>query len=255
MRDGECTLNDWTILTTRFEDKLSINERKEFSEAVHILTKWEDVDKINIEKLKALNRPIAKILAIHTGGREAKKANSDMAKGLDSQLLLAKGARVMLIANIWTEVGLVNGSMGTIQDIIFEGEGPPSLPIAVLINFDKYEGPTISNTEGINVVPIVPIKRTWESKDGTQCSRLQIPICLSWAITVHKSQGLTIPKVKIDLGSKEFAAGLSFVAVSRVRSLNDLCFRQFTFERLQRIKKSQRLQERKAEEERLLSQT
>ena len=100
MRDGECILNDWIILTTRFEDKLSINERKEFSEAVHILTKWEDVDKINIEKLKALNRLIAKILAIHTGGREAKKANSDVAKGLDSQLLLAKGTRVMLIANI-----------------------------------------------------------------------------------------------------------------------------------------------------------
>ena len=69
--------------------------------------------------------------------------------------------------------------MGTIQDIIFEGEGPPSLPIAVLINFDKYEGPTISNTEGINVVSIVLIKRTWESKDGIQCSRLQVPICLS----------------------------------------------------------------------------
>ena len=47
-----------------------------------------------------------------------------------------KGARVMLTANIWTEAGLVNGSMGTIQDIIFEGQGPPSLPAAVLIKFD-----------------------------------------------------------------------------------------------------------------------
>ena len=216
MRDGECTLEDWKILGTRFEYKLSIDERKEFSNAVHLLTKWEDVDRINIEKLKELNRPIAKILAVHTGGREAKKASSDVAKGLDSQLLLAKGARVMLTANIWTEAGLVNGSMGTIQDIIFEGQGPPSLPIAVLINFDNYEGPTISNTEGVKVVPIVPIKRTWEGKDGTQCSRLQVPICLSWAITVHKSQGPTISKAKIDIGSKEFAAGLSFVAVSRV---------------------------------------
>ena len=58
--------------------------------------------------------------------------------------------------------------MGTIQDIIFKKQGPPSLPIAVLINFDKYEGPTISNTEGVKVVPIVPIKRTWEGKDETQ---------------------------------------------------------------------------------------
>jgi hypothetical protein len=84
----------------------------------------------------------------------------------------------MLTANIWIEASLVNGSMETIQDIIFKGQGPPSLPIAVLINFDNYEGPTISNTEGVKVVPIVPIKRTWKGKNGIQCSRLQIPICL-----------------------------------------------------------------------------
>ena len=74
-----------------------------------------------------------------------------------------------------------------------------------------------------------------------------------WAITVHKSQGLTLKKVKIDLGDKEFAAGLSFVALSRARSLNDIYFKQFTFERLERIKNCKRLQERKKEEERLLS--
>jgi len=159
----------------------------------------------------------------------------------------------MLTANIWTQAGLVNGSMETIQDILFKEQGPPSLPVAVFISFEKYEGPTISNSEGVKVVPIVPIKRTWEGKNGTQCSRLQVPIRLAWAVTVHKSQGLTLTKAKIDLGNKEFAAGLSFVAVSRVRSLSDLYFKGFTFERLQRIKNCQRIQERKLEEERLLS--
>ncbi len=176
-----------------------------------------------------MNSPVAKIFAVHTGGREAKKANSDVAKGLEAQLLLAKGARVMLTANIWTQAGLVNGSMGIIQDILFEEQGPPFLLIAVFISFKKYEGPTISNSEGVKVVPIVPIKQTWEGKNGTQ---LQVPIRLAWVITVHKSQGLTLTKTKIDLKNKEFTADLSFVVVSRVCSLSDLYFKRFTFERL-----------------------
>jgi ATP-dependent exoDNAse (exonuclease V) alpha subunit len=159
----------------------------------------------------------------------------------------------MLTANLWTEARLVNGALGTIVDIVFEENGPPSLPTAIFINFDTYEGITITNSEGIKVVPIGPIKRTWEGKNGEKCSRFQVPICLAWAITVHKSQGLTLSKAKIDIGSKEFAAGLSFVAMSRVRALKDIYFNSFTFDRLQRIKKSKRLQERKDEEVRLLT--
>ena len=102
-------------------------------------------------------------------------------------------------------------------------------------------------------MPIAPIKRSWEDKNGTVCSRLQIPLCLAWAITVHKSQGLTLEKARIDIGNREFAAGLTFVALSRVRSLNDICFRQFSLDRLERIKNCKRLKERKDEEARLRS--
>ncbi|GES94081.1 ATP-dependent DNA helicase Pif1-like [Rhizophagus clarus] len=123
---------------------------------------------------------------------------------------------------------------------MFKNQGPPSFPAAVFIKFDAYEGPTITSTEGNNVVPIVPIKRSWEGKSRTIYSRQQVPLCLAWAITVHKSQGLTLSKAKIDIGSKEFAAELTFIVVSRVRSLSDIYFRQFTFDRLQRIKNSSR---------------
>ncbi|CAG8754421.1 15252_t:CDS:1, partial [Cetraspora pellucida] len=161
-------------------------------------------------------------------------------------------AQIMLTANLWTKAGLVNGAIGIVQDILFEDQGPPSLPVAVLISFEHYKGPTITASDGKKVVPIAPIQRTWEGKVG-MCSRLQVPVCLAWAITVHKSQGLTLPQAIVDFGNKEFAAGLSFVAVSRVRALNDLIFKPFTFERLQRIKNCRRIQERKAEEERLIS--
>jgi hypothetical protein len=64
----------------------------------------------------------------------------------------------MLTANIWTEAGLVNGLMGIVHDILFERQGPPSLPVAVLIEFEAYKGPTIKTSEGNKVVLIVPIK-------------------------------------------------------------------------------------------------
>src|SRR5204863_1405820 len=139
------------------------------------------------------------------------------------------------------------------RDIVFEeGQGPPSLPTVVLIEFDAYAGPAIVTAEGHKIVPIAPIRHSWKGKKET-CSRLQLPICLAWAITVHKSQGLTLQKAVIDLGRKEYAAGISFVAISRVCALRNTVFRPFSLERLQRVKTCRRLQERIAEEQRLSS--
>ena len=97
--------------------------------------------------LRTLNQPVAKIHTVHAGGHEAKKASSEVAKGFEAQLLLAKGAQVMLIANLWTEGELVNGLMGTIDDIIFAETEPSSLPAVVFVKFDLYEGPSITTPE------------------------------------------------------------------------------------------------------------
>jgi len=95
--------------------------------------------------------------------------------------------------------------------------------------------------EKLHIKSIPPLTREWKplesvawtSKSGNTCSRTQLPLRLAWAITVHKSQGLTIPKVIIDLSVREFSSRLTFVAVSWVRALEDIIFRLFTFERLQ----------------------
>ena len=65
------------------------------------------------------------------------KASSDEASGLEASITLATGARVMLISNIWIETGLVNGSLGTIKEIVYKSGGPPDLPIAVTVLFDN----------------------------------------------------------------------------------------------------------------------
>ncbi|CAB4422449.1 unnamed protein product [Rhizophagus irregularis] len=128
LRDGESTIDDWRSLATRF-DNSSTTENNQFMDAIHITPRKANVDEINIGKLKSLNAPVARVRAVHTGSNEASKADSDTAKGLEAQLLLSKGARVMLRANLSVETGLVNGSVGTIDDILFqENQGPPSLP-------------------------------------------------------------------------------------------------------------------------------
>ena len=150
---------------------------------------------------------------------------------------------------MWVEVGLVNGAMGTIEAICYRNGGPPDFPVAVMVRFDRYSGPSLHD----GTVPISLLRRAWFNS-GVQCSRLQLPLKLAWAVTIHKSQGLTLNKVVIDVGKREFTCGLTFVACSRVRHLADLLFSPpFPFQRLASIKNNKCLCERKQEDHRLLS--
>ena len=75
-------------------------KKDRFVDVVYILTTWSEVDRININSLRSMNQLIAKILTVYTSDNEAKKANSNIAKGLKVQLLLGKRLYVMLMANI-----------------------------------------------------------------------------------------------------------------------------------------------------------
>ena len=139
--------------------------------------------------------------AMHSSAT-AKKLSADDFSGLQPLLFLAKGAKVMLTMNLWPAVGLCNGATGTVIHFIYQNNHqPPNLPIAVIVKFDNYRGPSISETLP-SCVPICPVTASAQLPDGFH-ERQQLPLRLAWALTIHKSQGLTLSKAWIDIGKTE----------------------------------------------------
>ena len=160
----------------------------------------------------------------------------------------------MLRNNIWVDKGLVNGSIGFVRQILFsEGAPPPALPAVIVCEFPGYTGPSFI-PDIPRTFPVVPFTRTWRS--GNQInSRTGIPLSLCWALTVHKCQGLTLDKAVVDVGDTEYQAGISFVAFSWVRNLDDLLLAPSPSERITRLAQNNQKAQRKGEEERLYTGT
>jgi ATP-dependent DNA helicase PIF1 len=108
----------------------------------------------------------------------------------------------------------------------------------LMVEFDSYSGPVFSPDLGNSgSVPsrCVPVFASTHKflLGKAECSRTQFPVRLGYAVTVYKSQGMTLDKIVIRLPSKkDFALGLSYVAISRVKKLSGLLFETgFDYER------------------------
>ena len=188
LRNGQSTENDWKNLLERTPK--AANNVDDFRDAIRLFYKKEDVAQCNHEAVTKLGTPIARINALHSCVAAA-STKSDDAGGLDSVIFMAKGAKVMLTSNLWQQVGLCNGTRGTISDLLYaQGHKPPNLPIAILVNFPDYSGPPFIVTRP-KCIRIPPIVREWHNGLRT-LSRQQIPLRLSYAMTIHKSQGQTM---------------------------------------------------------------
>ena len=103
-------------------------------------------------------------------------------------------------------------------------EAHTDLPSVIMVSIPSYRGPTEwYRDDGIPIVPIVPSVARWE-KNGRHCSRKHFPLRLAYAISIHKSQGMTLRKAAIELGLLDFCRGLSFVAISQAKAITDIAF-------------------------------
>lgn len=117
------------------------------------------------------------------------------------QLKLKLGASVMFIKNNF-EKGYVNGTLGKVVD------------------FDQDRMPIVETSCG-RLITALPATWTIDENNHTLAEIRQIPLRLAWAITVHKSQGMTLDAAEVDL-SRSFVEGMGYVALSRVKSFSGL---------------------------------
>ena len=106
LRTYSITQEDYHLLSTRFSLNVPAEEQNNFKDAIHLFPTREMVDDYNHHYLESTNLPVLRCKARHSGGSRAAKATDDQADGLEAELLLAVGARVMLTRNIWTDRGI-----------------------------------------------------------------------------------------------------------------------------------------------------
>ena len=227
--ENKLTWEGWGFLCTRVANQLSSAELASMDGALRLYFTRAEMHKTNSVNLAAIGQSVKKILAWHTGQKTV-KATEEEADNLSKELCVCIGAKVMLTTNLWTEAGLSNGSMGMIHDMSWDvGLDISSMPSVILVKFDGYIGPGFPDC-GDKIIPVYPVTRQFEFK-GVSCSRTQFPLRLAYAITVHKSQGMSLILAVMNLGQKEHCLGLSYVAVSRVRMAGGILFEKpFDFE-------------------------
>jgi ATP-dependent exoDNAse (exonuclease V) alpha subunit len=201
IRDGEVTEADLTVLNERTHPIRTLGEGDSFV----ILTPTNAAaHRINMAYLEALPAE-AKSYEAGISGEFGETAHPT-----DATLLLKHGAKVMLLRND-PDKRWVNGTVARVARL-------EDKRVWIEVDGKVHETEPVS-WEARRYAYDQTAEKIVENVTGTF---RQFPLRLAWALTIHKSQGLTLDRVYIDLGRGTFAHGQTYVALSRCRSLEGL---------------------------------
>ncbi|KAM6124100.1 ATP-dependent DNA helicase PIF1 [Pterocles gutturalis] len=170
--------------------------------ATRLCTHKDDVEITNERRLQQLSGDMHTFEALDSDPMLVKLIDAQCPVGGRVELKL--GAQVMLAKNLDVSQGLVNGARGVVVGFESEEKGLPKVRflcgITQVIKMEKW---------------------VFKGPSGVHLSRQQLPLKLAWAISIHKSQGMSLDCVEISL-SRVFESGQAYVALSRARSLAGL---------------------------------
>ena len=242
IRRQEVTFESIAALEATFDQNVDIKRTRLYTHNLN-------VNSINDKELAALEGEMMRFTATSTGDSKLVETLKKTVRTQDD-LVLKVGAKVMFIKNN-TELGVSNGTMGELIGFAAVKVDDSKDNSDDLIDDDSAENNADKNTKSkskkatkekekpkskqpsMQKMPVVRLNsgreviaepEEWIIEDETGdvlASYEQVPLCLAWAITIHKSQGMTLDAAEIDL-SRTFELGQGYVALSRLKSLAGL---------------------------------